>query len=431
MEHTSFSIDNIASFKKKALLWASKFSTCAIYDSNSYSQDKYATYEWLLGADALRFVPVQKNTFESINSFQKEHNCWLMGYISYDVNSENKVSDAPPPDTVQFESAIFFEPRYVMYITKDNRLHILRNYPEAIALYDLILSLPENTSEKATPISLQSRMQKDDYIAKVKQVQDAIRNGYTYELNLCRELFAENITIHAESLFLSLNDIARAPFSAFIRNEDQYILCTSPERFIAKHNNKLISQPIKGTIRRGSSTEEDALLKAQLYHDTKERAENIMICDLVRNDLTPFAITGSIKVNELFGIYSFTAVHHMISTVECTLEQPDLYMQAIENAFPPGSMTGAPKIKTMQLIDAYECTKRGVFSGTIGYITPEKNADFNVIIRTLLYNKKNKYLSVQSGGAITIDSVPEQEWNELNLKSSVIEKILNHTYETN
>jgi para-aminobenzoate synthetase component 1 len=283
----------------------------------------------------------------------------------------------------------------------------------------------EEKTEINSPIQLKSRIAKEDYLQKIATIKNHILEGDIYEMNFCRELYNEDATINPLNTFFELNEKSKAPFSSFFKINEHYILCASPERFLQKNEDLLISQPIKGTVKRGASQEEDEFLKSELYHSEKERAENIMIVDLVRNDLTHFAKTGSIQVKELFGIYTFNTVHHMISTIVATLSDSKNYISAVKKAFPMGSMTGAPKIKSMQLIEQYEQSKRGVFSGSIGYFTPENNFDFNVVIRTILYNKKNKYLSVQSGGAITIDSLPEAEWDELQLKSALIENILN------
>ena len=166
------------------------------------------------------------------------------------------------------------------------------------------------------------------------------------------------------------------------------------------------------------------MIKAKLREDQKERAENVMIVDLVRNDLTKSAVAGSVQVTELFGIYSFTHVHQMISTITCEL-RPDLhFIDAIKNTFPMGSMTGAPKIRAMGLIDQFEKSRRGAFSGAIGYITPDGNFDFNVIIRTILYNAADNYMSFQVGGAITYASDPLQEYEECMIKASALMETL-------
>jgi para-aminobenzoate synthetase component 1 len=224
--------------------------------------------------------------------------------------------------------------------------------------------------------------------------------------------------------YLRLSEISSAPFGAYYKLNDKYLLCSSPERFMKKAGNKLISQPIKGTIKRGGTDEEDIELKHSLLNDVKERAENVMIVDLVRNDLAKSCRPGSVKVEELFGIYTYPTVHQMISTVTGELDEQTHFIDALRNAFPMGSMTGAPKIEVMKLIEYYETTKRGLFSGSVGYITPDGDFDFNVVIRSLFYNEANKYLSYSTGGAITYDSIPEKEYEECMLKAKGIMKAL-------
>ena len=243
-------------------------------------------------------------------------------------------------------------------------------------------------------------------------------------MNFCQEFFAENTALDPVAFFLKLNEAAQAPFSAFYKLNDQYLACASPERFLKKTNNQLISQPIKGTSRRGKTPEEDEQLKTELRNDAKNQSENVMIVDLVRNDLGKSCVAGTVQVTELFGTYSFPTVHQMISTVEGTLQNDLDFVDALENAFPMGSMTGAPKVRAMQLIEQYEKTKRGLYSGAVGYITPEGDFDFNVVIRSVLYNQKNQYLSFQVGGAIVADSVPEREYEECLVKATGVMRAL-------
>ncbi|MEO5675183.1 MAG: anthranilate synthase component I family protein, partial [Chitinophagales bacterium] len=211
-----------------------------------------------------------------------------------------------------------------------------------------------------------------------------------------------------------------APLACFLKHGEKFLLSASPERFLKKESRKIISQPMKGTISRSNHAESDEHAKELLGTDEKEKAENVMIVDLVRNDLARSAVAGSVSVEELFGIYSFPRVHQMISTVSATLRNDVHFTEAIRNAFPMGSMTGAPKVMAMQLIDKYEKVKRGLFSGSAGYITPGGDFDFNVVIRSLLYNRESRYLSFQTGSAITHDCNPEKEYEECLLKAQAI-----------
>jgi len=243
-------------------------------------------------------------------------------------------------------------------------------------------------------------------------------------LNYCVEFFAEQARLEPETVYWALNERSPMPFSAFLRVGNRYLMGASPERFIRKDGTTLTSQPIKGTIRRGLTADEDAQLQTQLLNSEKERAENLMIVDLVRNDLARSAEIGSVRVDELFGIYGFRHVFQMISTISATLRPDCMWTDAIRNAFPMGSMTGAPKIRSMILIDELESSRRGLYSGALGYITPDNDFDFSVVIRSLLYNRERAYASFSVGSAITYDADPEQEWAECLLKARAIRSLL-------
>jgi para-aminobenzoate synthetase component I len=250
----------------------------------------------------------------------------------------------------------------------------------------------------------------------VEQIKKHIHVGDIFEMNFCQEFFIENTEVNPYTLFQKLNTIAQAPFTAFYKLKDKFALCASPERYLKKEGQTLTSQPIKGTSKRGNTEGVDEALKNTLFNDPKNRSENVMIVDLVRNDLGKICEAGSIKVSELFGIYSFPTVHQMISTVTGTVRPEFDNTDVLRATFPMGSMTGAPKVRAMQLIEKYERTRRGLYSGAIGYITPESDFDFNVLIRSILYNQNNHYLSFQVGGAIVADSDAEKEYEECLVK---------------
>ncbi|MDB5009508.1 MAG: pabB, partial [Mucilaginibacter sp.] len=239
-----------------------------------------------------------------------------------------------------------------------------------------------------------------------------------------QEFFANDASIDPVSAFVQLNQISPNPFASFFKWKDNYILCASPERFLAKRGNKLISQPIKGTAKRGKNEAEDKAIKHELRNNTKELQENVMIVDLVRNDLTRSAKQGTVKTEDLFNIHSFKQLHQMISTVVCELRDDVSPVQAIKNTFPMGSMTGAPKISAMELMEQYEQSRRGVYSGAIGYFSPDNDFDFNVVIRSLLYNAAEKYISFHTGSAITYHADPEKEYEECLLKAKAIMEVL-------
>ena len=246
----------------------------------------------------------------------------------------------------------------------------------------------------------------------------------SYEINFCQEFFAENTSINTVDIYEKLNAISQAPFTAYCKFGEHYLICASPERFLQKRSNTLTAQPIKGTTKRALIKADDERLIQELQNSEKERSENVMIVDLVRNDLSRIAKSGTVRVDELFGIYSFKQVHHMISTISCEVKKDVSFTDIIKNTFPMGSMTGAPKVSAMKLIDHFESTKRGLYSGAMGYIDPEGDFDFNVVIRSILYNKENKYLSFMVGSAITDKSDPEKEYEECLLKAKAMFEVL-------
>ena len=307
---------------------------------------------------------------------------------------------------------IFFEPEYYYNSVK-----------RPSSVQDII-----TRKKQGQKIDIKSKFSKEEYISIIEKLKTHIIEGDCYEINFCIEFFATEVRIDPIDIYKRLNTISPMPFSAIHKVDDKYLICASPERFLKKVDNTLISQPIKGTIRKGKNKEENDCLKNELYNDKKERAENLMIVDLVRNDLAKSSIPGSVEVEELFGIYDFSNVNQMISTVKSKKRENIEILNTILNAFPMGSMTGAPKHKVMQLIDEYEKSKRGLYSGALGYFDKKGNYDFNVVIRSIAYNAGTGHLSFQVGGAITYDSVPEKEYDECLLKTSAIIQVLNDGY---
>ncbi len=299
--------------------------------------------------------------------------------------------------------------------------------PDAVFQQIKIANPPSQKQENAG-IKLQPRISKPDYLNTVEAIRQHIAGGDIYEMNFCQEFFTENATMDPVVVFERLNAIGKAPFSTFLRWRDRYLLSASPERFLKKMGQKLITQPIKGTRRRGKTTEEDEQIRQALAASEKDRSENVMIVDLVRNDLSRNCLPGSVVVEELCGIYSFATVHQMISTVSGVLPRlgtlGSLALQALRDCFPMGSMTGAPKIMSMELIERYERTRRGLYSGAVGYFAPDGDFDFNVVIRSILYNAATRYVSAQVGGAIVYDSVPEEEYEECMVKAEAMMRAL-------
>ncbi|GAB4259730.1 MAG: anthranilate synthase component I family protein [Vicingaceae bacterium] len=341
------------------------------------------------------------------------------GFIAYDYKNEIEKLTSKNTNKFTFPNKFFFEPKY--FLVADKQL-IAADVPISDLNKKFDLLFDDCNTEK---IILKSKETKAQYIDKIKRIKKHLQRGDVYEINYCHEFFVENLTINPYALYLKLKQKSPAPFACFVKYFDNYLIGASPERFLKKTGNKLIAQPIKGTIKRGADAQTDEILKNHLKNDPKERSENTMIVDLVRNDLSKIAQRNSVKVDELCEIYSFKQVHQMISTISCNLKKDVSFDEIIRATFPMGSMTGAPKIKAMELIDELEETKRGMYSGTVGYILPNGDFDFNVVIRSILYNAQKKYLSFMVGGAITIKSDPEKEYEETLLKAKAIFEVLN------
>ncbi len=353
---------------------------------------------------------------------------WYFGYLGYDLKNEIEHLHSNKPDHLQFPDLWFFIPRIVIEIkgAEGNALFHAEStsIDDVKKIINLIDRIKLKTIQNSQPINLKPRINREDYLRKIKALQDHIARGDIYEINFCQEFFAEHACIEPEASFLNLLHVSPTPFSSYLKLNDACVLSASPERFFKKTGGNLVSQPIKGTIKRGSNPSEDNELARALANNIKEQSENVMIVDLVRNDLSRLAVKGSVKVDELFGIYAFPQVYQMISTISAIMPHSVKFTQLLRQLFPMGSMTGAPKVRAMQLIEKYEETRRGVFSGAIGYITPEGNADFNVVIRTILYHAQKQYLSCSVGSAITALADPEKEYEECLLKLSAMEKAL-------
>ena len=395
------------------------------------SHHHYTSYNLLAACDSVKYIEVNgKSAFESFKKFNFENKDWIFGHLNYDLKNCTEELSSSNKDAIEFPELFFFIPKYV-FIINNSSLEIgflpdEGSEMEARLLFEKISSFPVEIKDNYTKVEdIEHNFTKEEYISNVEKIQNHIILGDIYELNFCTEFLAKNANIEPSKLYKKLSELSPAPFSGFYKLNDKYLLSSSPERFLAKRKSKLISQPIKGTIKRGKNLEEDSKLKSELENDTKERAENIMIVDLVRNDLSKVAKKGSVNVEELCKIYSYKYVHQMISTVVADLDEKDYdVVDAIKNAFPMGSMTGAPKIKAMKLIDEFEKSKRGLYSGCIGYISPEKDFDFNVIIRSILYNNTNHSLSFSVGSAITFKSIPEKEYEECLLKAEAMKTVL-------
>lgn len=420
-----FKIENIAEFKLKLLKWAGNFDVSVYLDNNNYGNNStglhYNSFDCIAACGKLSVIKPELESFENLYNFYVDKKDWFFGHLSYDLKNQIENLKSNNFDGIQFPEMYFFQPKYIVTVSNNTAtLHLIDGNADNIIkeIDSLNVKFESNNN-----VSFKSRISKQEYIDKIKTIKQHIKRGDIYELNFCQDFYAENSAINPVETFRRLNSISPTPFACFYKNQDKYLLCASPERFLKKNGNKVISQPIKGTIKRGKTLEEDQNLSNYLKQNTKERSENVMITDLVRNDLSKTAIKSSVKVEELCEVYSFKQVHQLISTISAEVTDNVPFTEILKSTFPMGSMTGAPKIRAMELIEKYEEFKRGLFSGSVGYITPEGDFDFNVVIRSILYNATKKYISYMVGGAITINSDPEKEYEECLVKAKAIMEV--------
>lgn len=417
--------------KTQLLQWAQQFDEVVWMDSNNYSQ-KHQTYQAILAVDAFTSIKTDAyNAFDKLKDYQTTTADWIFGYLTYDLKNDVEKLNSNNFDGLGFPDLYFFQPKKIFLFSESNvELHYLNMVADEMdndfhTISKINQNLEESTYQKNIKISI--RTSKDNYLQKVEEVLEHIKRGDIYEVNICQEFYSEYAEINPLEAFIQLNRISKPPFSVFLKLNDIFALSASPERYLKRTGTTVVSQPIKGTAKRLKNKKDDLKMAQQLAKDPKERSENIMITDLVRNDLSRIAEKGSVTVEELCTIYTFEQVHQMISTVTCSVAQNTSSVEILRNTFPMGSMTGAPKISSMQIIEETEDAKRGLYSGAIGYFSPSGDFDFNVVIRSILYNSSTKYVSFSVGGAITINSVPEREYEECLLKAKAMREVLNNS----
>ena len=427
-QSATYHIADITIFKKKLLHWAAQYNQAACFSGEStLDNGLYMSCDMILGVDAISELSVDTDCFHSLKQYFDQEKDWLFGYLSYDLKNEIEDLKSENTDCLRFPLLYFFQPRWVFQIQHNEiKIHFPKETPrkEMQKLFKEIMQMTPATSV-TTAIGIKQRISKVDYQHAFESLFQNIARGDIYEVNYCQEYYAKDVIICPLQTYENLYALSQAPFSAYFRNNDQYLMCASPERFAKKEGQKIISQPIKGTRPRSLDSTKDQALKLELASCQKEKSENVMIVDLVRNDLSKTAKKGSVNVQELFGVYSFKQVHQMISTITSELKDNTHWVDALKSLFPMGSMTGAPKIRAMQLIEENEVFKRGVYSGSVGYVTPDEDFDFNVVIRSILYNAKQKYVSFAVGSAITAKATLEQEYNECEVKAKAMLEVLN------
>ncbi len=455
------------------LNWASRFNICCFLDNHQYQSPPHA-YECLLAAGSLRQLEVKTPAlaFPALEEFSRLNDDWLFGHFGFDLKNETGPFTSSHPDLIGFPDLFFFVPQFVIELSqKTIRIGIVvEEDKEAVnegdqAWEDILREigvtpeyLPgmagngdpagEAGSGKASGVKemgpLQARFSQEEYIRTIQRLREHILRGDCYEINFCQEFFTEQTFLDPVAVYLALSGNSPMPFGAFYKLGDKYLLCASPERYLQRKGQTLISQPIKGTWTRDlRDPGQDNQNRELLYHSDKDRSENVMVVDLVRNDLSKICIPGTVRVDELYGIYRFPQVYQMISTVSGEIPPGTSLVECIRSSFPMGSMTGAPKKRVLELIEQYERTRRGLFSGALGYISPvnrqegffnqdpgaardetARDFDFNVVIRSILYNHSGRCMSFQVGSGITFNSDPENEYEECMLKAEAIRKAL-------
>jgi para-aminobenzoate synthetase component I len=420
----SFPIADFQRTKLQMLSWANQFNICCFLDNQHYHLPHHS-FECMAAAGSLQTLVTAAGTaFEQLQQLYEQSHDWLFGHLSYDLKNETESLSSNNTDHIGFPDLCFFIPEVILQLS-ENELLIGAVDARHETIFHEICAIDPPEPARLAPTPINSRISKEEYIQIIQQLQQHILRGDCYEINFCQEFFAADVIIDPVQVYCSLSDTSPNPFAAYYKTGERYLLCASPERYLKKEGDHIFSQPIKGTAQRNlHDAGEDVKSAEHLYNSAKDRSENVMIVDLVRNDLSKICEEASVQVEELFGIYSFPQVHQMISTVSGRLRSDLHFIEAIRATFPMGSMTGAPKKRVMELIEQYEQTRRGIFSGAVGYITPEGDFDFNVVIRSIMYNASRKYLSFQAGSAITFYSDPEKEYEECLLKAAAIKKVL-------
>ena len=418
-----FPVTNFTELKNNVLNWANRFSTFCFLDNHEYNSP-LTSIECVLAAGVRSRLEIHDGSrLEQLHQFISRKNSWLFGHLAYDLKNEIEQTTSSNHDYVGFPNLFFFEPAVLIRFNK-SELMIETLAGDAQEILNEILNTRSSNQSAQNSIRLSRRLGRQEYIGIIEELKSHILRGDCYEINYCQEFFAEDVIIDPVEVYKNLSIISPNPFSALYRLDDKYLICASPERFLKKTGNKIISQPMKGTSKRADDLFMDDIQKNKLFNSSKERSENVMVVDLVRNDLSKICKEGTVKVDELYGIYSFPQVHQMISTISGTLKSNVSVSDIIRATFPMGSMTGAPKKKVLDLIEKYEKTKRGIFSGALGYITPEKDFDLNVVIRSIMYNSSQGYLSFQTGSGITFYCDAEKEWEECLLKAQAMRQVL-------
>jgi para-aminobenzoate synthetase component 1 len=422
----TYTLSETKTFIAKAKIWGAKEDYFLLLDSQGH-KDNYSSFNCAIAAGNMSvFKPTSQDYFNDLFNFHKEQKDWIFGHLGYDLKNQAENLSSKKDNPTGFSEISFFVPEHLIFIFGNNvEIQISGDQSRADKIFNEITGLEIPKNIVLPEIKISNRISRKQYLETLAQLKEYIRTGEIYEVNFCQEFHAISPGLNLPYLSNKLSEFSPTPFSAYYKNNNSQLACASPERFLRKLGDKLISQPIKGTISREKDPIKDEAAKTLLRSNRKEQSENVMIVDLVRNDLSRVSKAGTITVDELMGIYSFSQVHQMISTVSAQISPDKTWVDALKSAFPMGSMTGAPKVRAMEIIDESESSRRSLFSGSVGYVSPSGDFDFNVIIRSIFYNQETGYLSFMAGGAITHDASAEGEYEESLLKTKAIRNILN------
>lgn len=354
-----------------------------------------------------------------LNQNEKEYRVGFMSYPS-------RNSQANPSEKIDFPTIGFFVPRYVVEIDEKGTLTYLKGNKDNYSSRKIEDFLNHSKKENNNKIRLQSQLSKSEYLSRIHALQTAMKNEDVCVAVFCQTFYAAQHKINPKTTYFHLNKRSKSPFSCFLQWDEKYVLSASPERFIKKEGNKLITQPIKGTARRGTTKSEDNRFKEELISSQKEREENTLVVQGIKDELAQIAYRNSIDVESFFQVHTFETVHQLISTISAELPSDITFGTLLNAVFPMGSMVGFPKVKALELLNKYENFDRGLYSGTIGYIKPNGDFDFNVVIRSILYDNERENIMCPVGGGITLQSSPEDEYNECLIKLKVLQDTLNN-----
>jgi para-aminobenzoate synthetase component 1 len=416
-----FNVENINNFKDKLLFFSKSKENVILLDSNNKKND----YEFIFSYGKISELKSFDNSLDKLDNYIKQVDDWIFGFISYDLKGEIEGFSSKNLKYFDVPNLSFFQPSTIWVFDGVELKALYFDEKELFDVWNEINKIHIGYGIKSNPnVELKGRLSREEYIKKIKNIKKRIKMGDTYELNFCFDFFNDNTKINPENTFKKLNKLTESPMSVYYKDHHLHVLSSSPERFIKRNKKTIISQPIKGTKKRGKNIDEDVFLINSLKNSIKEKSENHMIVDLVRNDFSRIAKKGSVKVTELSKINTYKNIHQMVSTIEAQIENDMFFSTILKSTFPMGSMTGAPKIKTMKIIDELEETSRGIYSGAIGYIDPNENFDFNVVIRTIIYDDKLSKISVNVGSGITFKSDPKDEYEECLTKIDALKKSL-------